>query len=150
MAEALCWLREHPQSDRIIYFYIVDEAGRLEGVVPARSLILSPPETPLADVMIRKAVALPASASVLEACEFFIQHRLLAFPVVDDQRRVLGVVDVDLYTQEPQVDRATPPGRRLALPAFVQMKNGTAALHSVGALICQFSLAGFFQAFWRS
>src|SRR5262249_37305806 len=38
--------------------------------------------------------------TVLDACEFFIQHRLLAFPVVDRERRVLGVVDVDLYTEE--------------------------------------------------
>jgi magnesium transporter len=45
-------------------------------------------------------VALPARTTVLEACEFFIQHRFLAFPVVDEGRRLLGVVDVELYTDE--------------------------------------------------
>jgi magnesium transporter len=37
---------------------------------------------------------------VLEACGFFTLHRLLAFPVVDEKQRILGVVDVDLYTSE--------------------------------------------------
>jgi magnesium transporter len=36
----------------------------------------------------------------LDACEFFIQHRLLAFPVVDEEGRLLGVVDMELYTDE--------------------------------------------------
>jgi magnesium transporter len=96
--EALQWVRAHPPQGRIIYFYVVDADGCLQGVVPTRRLILSPPERPLADIMVRKVVALPAEATVLEACEFFIQHRLLAFPVVDDQRRLLGVVDMELYT----------------------------------------------------
>ncbi len=95
---ALQWLRAHPPRGRIIYFYVVDEDGRLQGVVPTRRLVLSPPEQPLADIMVRKVIALPAEATVLDACEFFIQHRLLAFPVVDDRRRLLGVVDMELYT----------------------------------------------------
>jgi magnesium transporter len=37
---------------------------------------------------------------VLDACEFFTMHRLLAFPVLDDERRLLGVIDVELYTDE--------------------------------------------------
>jgi magnesium transporter len=97
---ALAWLREHPPTGRVIYFYVVDDAGKLQGVVPVRRLVLSPPEKPLADLMIRKVLTLPATATLLEACEFFIQHRLLAFPVVDGAGRLLGVVDVELYTEE--------------------------------------------------
>jgi magnesium transporter len=100
VGEALDWLRQNPPGGPVVYFYVVDPDGRLQGVVPARYLILSPPEKPLADVMVRKVIALPADATVLDACEFFIQHRLLAFPVVDAERRVVGVVDVGLYTDE--------------------------------------------------
>jgi magnesium transporter len=50
--------------------------------------------------MVRQVVALPPEATVLDACEFFIQHRLLAIPVVDAERRLLGVVDMELYTDE--------------------------------------------------
>ena len=100
VGEALTWLREHPPKGRVLYLYVVDEAGHLQGVVPTRRLLLSPPDQPIADIMVRKVVTLPAQTTVLEACEFFIQHRFLAFPVVDDQRRLLGVVDVELYTDE--------------------------------------------------
>jgi NhaA family Na+:H+ antiporter len=110
--EALDWLRQHPPTGRVIYFYVEDEGGRLRGVLPTRRLLLSPPATPLADVMASQVVALPATATVLDACEFFIQHRLLAFPVVDADGRLLGVVDIDLYTNElAHLGRATPVGR---------------------------------------
>src|SRR5262249_29692125 len=94
VGEALDWLRHNPPPGRVIYFYVVDDEGRLQGVVPTRSLLLSRPETPLADLMVGKMVVVPARATVLEACEFFIQHRLLAFPVVDEANRLLGVIDI--------------------------------------------------------
>jgi magnesium transporter len=97
---ALEWLRANPPPGRIIYLYVVDPDGKLCGVVPTRRLLLAAPETRLEDIMVRDVVLVPATATVLEACEFFIQHRFLAFPVVDDQRRLLGVVDVDMYTDE--------------------------------------------------
>jgi magnesium transporter len=97
---ALTWLRDHPPAGRIIYFYVVDDENHLLGVVPAHRLILSPPDEPLTNIMIRTVLTLPASATVLETCKFFMQHRLLAFPVVDQENRLLGVVDVELYTDE--------------------------------------------------
>jgi magnesium transporter len=100
VGDAIAAARSSPPGGRIIYFYVVDDSGRLQGVVPTRRLLLSADATPLADVMVRKVVGIPASATVLEACEFFLLHRLLAFPVLDDERRLLGVVDVDLYTEE--------------------------------------------------
>jgi magnesium transporter len=99
VGEALAAMREQPPQGRIIYFYVVDSDGRLEGVVPTRRLLLSPLETPVADIMVRQVIALPVDATVLDACEFFILHRLLAFPVVDKERRLIGVIDVDLYTE---------------------------------------------------
>jgi magnesium transporter len=100
VGEALDALRGHPPQGRILYLYVVDDQGHLVGVVPTRRLLLGSPEQPVAEIMVRQVVALPARTTVVEACEFFIQHRFLALPVVDDTRRLLGVVDVDLYTDE--------------------------------------------------
>ncbi len=100
VGEALAATRAAPPSGRVIYFYVVDEQARLEGVVPTRRLLLSPLDTPIAEIMVRKVVALTEEATVLDACEFFTLHRLLAFPVVDERRRMLGVVDIELYTTE--------------------------------------------------
>jgi len=98
--KALEGLRRQPPKGRIIYFYVVDKEGRLQGVVPTRRLLLSSPDQPLADIMVPRVIALPAEATVENACECFIQHRLLALPIVDAERHLLGVVDMELYTDE--------------------------------------------------
>lgn len=99
VGEALQSIREEAPTGRIIYFYVVDDAGRLHGVVPTRRLLLSSLDTPIEQIMDTRVVAIPHDATVLDACEFFTLHRLLAFPVVDKQRRLLGLVDVDLYAE---------------------------------------------------
>ena len=50
--------------------------------------------------MVRRVVAIPHTASVFDACEFFVLHKFFALPVVDEQRRVIGVVDISLLTEE--------------------------------------------------
>ena len=100
VGEALAAVRKSPPESRIIYFYVVDDENRLEGVVPTRRLLLNAPEKQLGEIMVRNVIAIPCTATVMEACEFFTFHRLLAFPVVDGERRIQGVVDVELYTDE--------------------------------------------------
>jgi magnesium transporter len=68
--------------------------------LPTRRLLTAPLETRLEEIMVRRVVAIPATATVLEACEFFVLYKFFAFPVVDDQRRVVGVVDVSLFAEE--------------------------------------------------
>lgn len=98
--QGLEFIRTNQPEGRIVYFYVVDSGNRLRGVVPTRRLLLSPLGSLISEIMIPEVVALPSSATVLEACEFFILHRFLAFPVVDEKRRLIGVVDVELYTKE--------------------------------------------------
>lgn len=119
VGDALAWLREHPPGGRVIYFYVVDQDGLLQGVVPTRRLILTAPGECIADIMVSKLTSVPVTATVLEACEFFILYRLLAFPVVDDAGRLVGIVDIDLYTDELANREALAPVSRWLKP-FVQ------------------------------
>lgn len=98
--EALADLRAKQPAGRIIYLYVCDRGGKLQGVVPTRRLLLSPRDRRLAEIMVKQVVGIPHSATVLDACEFFTIHKLLAFPIIDDERRLIGLVDVDLYTEE--------------------------------------------------
>lgn len=100
VGNALAYVRQHPPEGRIIYFYVVDDEGRLQGVVPTRRLLLSPDDAAVSTIMVREVIAIPERATVLEACEFFTLHRLLAFPVVGREGRLMGIVDVELYTEE--------------------------------------------------
>src|SRR5881409_2178687 len=100
VTEALERIRREGIGERVIYFFAVDEDRRLVGVLPTRRLLTAQPETPLRDIMVRKVVAIPATATVLDACEFFVLYKFFAFPVIDEQRRVVGVIDVSLFAEE--------------------------------------------------
>lgn len=100
VGDALAQTRDRAPSGRIVYFYVVDGENRLRGVVPTRRLLLSPPDRLIDDIMVSRPVAIPHTATVLDACEFFTLYRFLAFPVVDAEHRLLGIVDVELYTDE--------------------------------------------------
>jgi magnesium transporter len=100
VAEALDRIRLEGIGERVIYFFATDAEERLAGVLPTRRLLTAPLETRLEEIMVRKVVAIPASATVLEACEFFVLYKFFAFPVVDSGRRVVGVVDVSLFAEE--------------------------------------------------
>ncbi len=106
VSQALSEIRRKPPEGRVIYFYVVDAEGCLQGVVPTRRLLLSAEETSLREIMVQNVVSIPSTASVLDACEFFVFHKLLAFPVVDEKKRLIGLVDVELYTDElSDIDR---------------------------------------------
>jgi magnesium transporter len=100
VSEALEVIRQKGVGERIVYFYVVDETERLAGVLPTRRLLTAALDQRLEEVMIRRVIAIPQSATLLEACELFVMHKFLAFPIVDSDRRILGVVDVNLFTEE--------------------------------------------------
>ena len=98
--EALKAIRGRELGEKIVYFYVVDAEDRLTGVLPTRRLLTGALDARLRDIMVARAVAIPQTATLLEACEAFVLHKFLAFPVVDEQRRIVGVVDVSFFTQE--------------------------------------------------
>src|SRR5438874_10633305 len=98
--QALEAIRQGGIGEKIVYFYVVDQSERLAGVLPTRRLLTAPPDRLLSEIMITRVVAIPHTATLLEACEAFVLHKFLAFPVVDEERRLLGVVDVGFFTQE--------------------------------------------------
>ncbi len=100
VGEALETIRREGVGEKIIYFYVVDAGRKLVGVLATRQLLISPLETKLADIMVRRVVTVPENATLLEACEQFVMFRKLAYPVVDAEKRVTGVVDVSLFTDQ--------------------------------------------------
>ncbi len=98
--EALDVIRRQGVGEKVIYFYVVDQRQRLVGVLPTRRLLTAALDGRLAQIMINHVVALPHTATILEACELFVMHRFLAFPIVDEQRHIIGIVDVGVFTEE--------------------------------------------------
>jgi len=99
--ETLELIRKRTSGGRsAIYFYVVDATSKLIGVLQTRSLLIALPEERLADIMIPRVIAIPETATVLDACEFFVLHKFLAFPVVNRERHIVGIVDIHLFNEE--------------------------------------------------
>ena len=100
VAEALKKIRIEGAGERIIYFYVVDDYGKLIGVLPTRRLLTGKEDQRLDDLMVKRVASLPVTATVYDALEFFATYKFLAFPVVDSEKRILGIIDVNLFTDE--------------------------------------------------
>jgi magnesium transporter len=98
--QALEFLRSQQLGERLIYFYVVDTAGKLVGVVPTRRLLMASRQTPVAQIMVADVLTLSTSATVRDATEMFHKHRLLALPVVDSAGHLHGVADVGMFAGE--------------------------------------------------
>jgi len=98
--EALKKIRNEGLGERIVYFYVVDDEQKIAGVLPTRRLLLGKIDQRLEELMVKRVAALQATATVYDALEFFATYKFLAFPVVDEERRILGIVDVNLFTDE--------------------------------------------------
>jgi|694.fasta_scaffold06006_4 magnesium transporter len=101
VSEALASIRNSPPfASNIIYFYVVDDLGKLQGIMATRSLLLSAPEKLIDDLMVKRPVAIPTFATIFDACEFFTMYKFLAFPIVDEQGVLVGMLDIRTYNAE--------------------------------------------------
>jgi magnesium transporter len=98
--EALGRLRSRKLGEKIVYFYVVDAEQRLVGVLPVRRLLMSPLDEPVAALMLINVHSLRDTATLGEASEVLLQHRLMALPVVDDAHRLIGVFDITVFSSE--------------------------------------------------
>jgi len=94
--EAIARLRDiAPQAETIYYVYVVDESGRLIGVISLRELIAASDGTLVKEVMRRNVINVNAQLDQEEVARVVSKYDLLAVPVVDDQERLLGIITVD-------------------------------------------------------
>ncbi|HEY2704192.1 MAG TPA: CBS domain-containing protein [Candidatus Dormibacteraeota bacterium] len=95
-AEAIDRLRElEPDAESIYYVYVIDDDERLLGVLSLRDLIVAKPATPIADLMIKRVIAVPLDARPEDVAAVIAKYNLLAVPVVDDDDRIQGIVTID-------------------------------------------------------
>lgn len=78
--------------DAVDAVYIVDELGRLEGLIRLRDLLDVPLESRLGDVMLHKPPIVHPEDDQERVALLAIKHSLAAVPVVDHQGCLMGVV----------------------------------------------------------
>jgi len=94
--QAIDRLRElQPDPALVYYLYVVDAEGRLDGNLSLRDLVVARPETPLTAIMNPNVLRVEADVPKEEVASLIAKYDLLALPVVDARRVLLGTVTID-------------------------------------------------------
>ncbi|MCE5339563.1 MAG: magnesium transporter [Planctomycetaceae bacterium] len=158
VAQAMSFLRNQNITDEIVYIYIVDDEQTLVGVLPLRKLLNSDNKDKLSDVMIKNVVYVHNYDSVIDACDKFLEHRFLALPVVDKDKKIEGVIDISLFTDEVSafarkseqdnifqlIGIHLAHGRRLSLAGTFKDRFPWLIFNIVSGLMCAF-IAGRYE-----
>lgn len=83
------------------YVYVVDDEGRLQGVLSFRDLVFKRPGSPLADVMVTP-IAVTADTDREEVAELCQRYHLFGVPVTDPKGVLLGMVTTDAVIEAVQ------------------------------------------------
>ena len=95
IGEATVIVRSHEVHEDLQYLPVIDDDGRLCGLVSMRELLVRPDETPLADVLGRSVKAVQATVDDEDVAREFQRYDYTKMPVIDSDERLLGVVTVD-------------------------------------------------------
>jgi Mg/Co/Ni transporter MgtE len=104
-----------PEAETIYYIYVGDKEEHLLGVFSLRQLVLAQPEAPVTDFMEKRVVTVDLMDSQEDCAQVVSKYNLLAVPVVDEQKRIHGIV-----TADDALDKIIPTAWKKRLPRFYQ------------------------------
>jgi magnesium transporter len=93
--EAIEAIQGAEEAETVFYVYVLDDGGRLVGVVTLRQLITSTPASALRQVMNSDIIRVHVSTDQEQVARLVAKYDLLAIPVVDDEERLVGIITVD-------------------------------------------------------
>jgi Mg/Co/Ni transporter MgtE len=97
VADALTRVRESStlQPEALTSVHAVDGDGGLRGVARLVTLVQSDPGAALIEVCDTDPVRVGADSDIEDVAVLMTDYNLITIPVVDDRRRLLGVITVD-------------------------------------------------------
>jgi CBS domain-containing protein/sporulation protein YlmC with PRC-barrel domain len=96
VSEALTvYQTQEDPPDFSYYFFVVDDAGVLCGVLSMRQVLIAAGDARVIDVMTREPVSVAPDDEPQRVAEKIAEYNLLAIPVVDEDGRFLGAITVD-------------------------------------------------------
>jgi magnesium transporter len=95
-AQAITAIRAwHPAEETMYYLFVTDRLKRLVGVLNLRQLIVAAPNTSVAKIMDPDVIYVEADTDQEECADLMQRYNLLALPVVDAEKHLLGVITID-------------------------------------------------------
>ncbi|MBE9189299.1 magnesium transporter [Gloeocapsopsis crepidinum LEGE 06123] len=82
-------------TETIYYLYVSDAARRLVGILSLRDLVTAQPDQTIGEIMTRDSVHVYTETDQEVVARIIKDYDFLAVPVVDAERRLVGIVTVD-------------------------------------------------------
>jgi len=82
-------------KETIYYSYVIDEHGILIGIVSLKDLLLADPDIKVQDIMTTNIVYSNTTDDQEEVAQVLTKYDLSAIPVVDKDRKLVGIITVD-------------------------------------------------------
>ena len=92
---ALEAIREWAPEHEYLYYFVVDKNGQLVGTVSLLQLIKADHKTEIQNFMDRNVIYASVEADQEECARLMGDYDLTALPVVDDDKKLLGVITID-------------------------------------------------------
>ncbi len=77
------------------YIYVVDDKGRLVGIIDVKTFLTAPRDKKLKDIMNRSFLAVKASTDQEDVIRLVVRYDLDEVPVVDNEGKLLGAISAD-------------------------------------------------------
>jgi magnesium transporter len=117
VAEAVERLRELVRKALITYGYVVDDEGRLIGVLIFRELLFAGDDQLLSDVMLPDPYSLSAEMGVEAAMRSAVTIHFPEYPVVDAGNRLIGILRGQALFQQQAFELSAQPGQMVGVEA---------------------------------
>lgn len=100
--------KQAEEVDEIYYIYVVDDSGKLKGVLSLKKLILTSTNTKISNIYDEEVKMVNTDARQEEVAEIMDKYDLVAIPVVDDIGRLKGRITfddvIDIVREEAEKD----------------------------------------------
>ena len=94
--EALAKIKHRAIDSETIYTcYVTDSGRRLEGFVTVKSLLLAEKDTKISEIMESNVIFAHTDDGREEVARMLADYDFLALPIVDREKRIVGIVTVD-------------------------------------------------------
>ena len=93
--DAITAIQSSEKAEMVFYLYVTDEVSHLTGVVSLRDLVTAPASAELKGLMERDVVNVTPDTDQEEVAKLVSKYNLLAIPVIEKDRTLLGIVTVD-------------------------------------------------------
>ena len=115
VAEVIEVLRETVKAARITYAWVVSGDDQLIGIITMRDLLFSSPQQRLDEIMEREVFALTGGAKLEEAMKLALDRHYPVYPVVDGERRLIGLVRGQVMFEAQAVEITMQAGTMVGL-----------------------------------